>query len=120
VLPQLYEGYRTGTFVLEHDRSATLDSLSHTLHAPRKAPIRLKVSAVVMRELRCDMDQLCMVVDRCPNLASLYLERWAPYCGMHSPAVCMQGREQRHVPGTSQGHHVHSNCFVAAKNYSAL
>lgn len=58
-----------------YDRAATLDSLSYMLHAPRKAPIRLKVSAVVLQELRIDHKQLSLVIDKCPNIVSLYLER---------------------------------------------
>jgi hypothetical protein len=61
-----------GALSLFWDRTATLDSLNHVLHAPRKDPMKDKVRAIVCREYKVELEKLSLAVVL-PVPFSLYL-----------------------------------------------
>ena len=63
------------TLLLFNDRTASLDSLQHFLHAPRHAPAKDVVKCIVAREIRTDPQLVKQTLASCQGATSLILEK---------------------------------------------
>ena len=53
-----------GALSLFWDRTATFESLMHSLHAPRKAPMKERVRSIICREFKIELEKLTYTVVR--------------------------------------------------------